>query len=103
MFVSSEVESKLRSLNPSSAPGPDEVHPRVLREARRELCRPLTLLFRKSLDSGTVPLDWSLGSVVPIYKKGNRQEPGNYRPVSLTSVVSKVLESLMILMLSNVP
>lgn len=93
-ILPSEVESKLHSLNPSSAPGPDEVHPRVLREARRELCRPLTLLFRKSLDSGTVPLDWTLGSVVPIYKKGNRQEPGNYRPVSLTSVVSKVLESL---------
>ena len=48
-ILPSEVESKLRSLNPSSAPGPDEVHPRVLREARRELCRPLTLLFRKSL------------------------------------------------------
>ena len=93
-ILPSEVESKLRSLNPSSAPGPDEVHPRVLRQALRELGRPLTILFRKSLDSGTVPLDWTLGSVVPIHKKGNRQEPGNYRPVSLTSVVSKVLESL---------
>ena len=52
-----------------------------------------TDIFR-SLDSGTVPLDWTLGSFVPIHKKGNKQESGNYRPVSLTSVVSKVLESL---------
>ena len=90
----SEIEEKLLKLNPSSAPGPDDVHPRVLREARQALCQPLTLLFRKSLDTGLVPLDWTLGKVVPIFKGGNKEIPGNYRPVSLTSVVSKVLESL---------
>ena len=41
-----------------------------------------------------VPRDWTLGRIVPIFKKGNRQDPGNYRPVSLTSVVCKILESL---------
>ena len=89
-----EVELKLHALNPSSAPGPDDIHPRILREARQALSGPLTLLFRKSLDTGTVPRDWTLGRVVPIYKKGSKQDPGNYRPVSLTSVIGKVLESL---------
>ena len=89
-----DVESKLQALNPSSAPGPDEIHPRVLREARRALGVPLTLLYRRSLDTGSVPRDWTLGRVVPIFKKGDRQDPGNYRPVSLTSVTCKVLESL---------
>ena len=66
----------------------------VLRETRHSLSTPLSLLFRRSLDTGKVPRDWTLGRVVPIFKKGSRQDAGNYRPVSLTSVVCKVLESL---------
>ena len=54
----------------------------------------MALLYRKSLDSGTIPKDWMLGRIVPIFKKGDRQDPGNYRPVSLTAVTCKVLESL---------
>ena len=84
------IEDKLQALNPSSAPGPDDIDPRVLREARRELSVPLALLYRKSLDSGTIPKDWTLGRIVPIFKKGDRQDPGNYRPVSLTAVTCNV-------------
>ena len=88
------VKGKLCSLYPNSAPGPDEIHPRVLREASQALSVPLALLYRKSLDTGMVPQDWKLGRVVPIFKKGDRHDPTNYRPVSLTSVACKVLESL---------
>ena len=88
------VERKLHALNPASAPGPDDIHPHVLREARHSLCRPLSLIYRRSLDTGEIPREWSLGRIVPIHKKGDRQDPGNYRPVSLTSVTCKVLESL---------
>ena len=87
------VARKLSSLKPSSAPGPDSIHPRVLRDSASTLATPLHILFRKSIDSGTLPLDWKTGNVVPIYKKGDRQSPSNYRPVSLTSVPSKVLET----------
>ena len=89
-----QVEGKLRCLRPTASPGPDAVHPRVLSELAAPLCRPLTELFNHSLTTGRVPEEWKLGQVVPIYKKGSRSDPSNYRPVSLTSVTSKVLESL---------
>ena len=88
------LAKKLSSLKPSSAPGPDAIRPRALRDSANALAIPLCTLFRKSLDSGMIPLDWRTGNVIPIHKKGDRQNPGNYRPVSLTSVPSKVLESM---------
>ena len=89
-----QVQDKLRGLRPTASPGPDTVHPKVLRELAAPLCRPLVDLFNHSLADGRVPEEWKLGQVVPIHKKGPRSDPSNYRPVSLTSVTSKVLESL---------
>ena len=89
-----QVQAKLRDLRPASSPGPDTIHPKVLRELAAPLCRPLADLFNHSLAEGRVPEEWKLGQVVPIYKKGPRCDPSNYRPVSLTSVTAKVLESL---------
>ena len=54
----------------------------------------LTEILKKSLDSGTVPWDWTLADVVPIYKKGDKELSGNYRPLNLTSVPCKILESI---------
>ena len=88
------VEAKLMSLKVSGAPGPDELHPRVLREAAQSISTPLAHLFRRSLDMGDLPRDWLLANVVPIFKKGDKLSPSNYRPVSLTAVLCKVLESL---------
>ena len=88
------VKVKLKQLKTSSSPGPDLVHPRVLVEAADQLAKPLTTIFKKSLSTGVLPTDWKLGVVVPIFKKGDRQVPGNYRPVSLTAIPCKVLESL---------
>ena len=88
------VEEKLRGLKVLSSPGPDDLHPRVLKEAHRSLSVPFAYLFRKSLDTGCVPEDWKLARVVPIYKKGSKVDPCNYRPVSLTAIPCKVLESL---------
>ena len=64
------------------------------RETARSIASPLANVFQKSLACGRLPQDWKLGSVTPIFKKGDRSLPGNYRPVSLTSVPCKVLESL---------
>lgn len=88
------VKKKMSALKCSSAAGPDGVHPRVLRETADTLSPYLASLFRKSLDTGTLPQDWKLAEVVPIYKKGGKDDPGNYRPVSLTSVPCKILESI---------
>jgi hypothetical protein len=55
---------------------------------------PLKLLFNKTLKSGKVPSEWKHATVTPIFKKGTKGDPGNYRPVSLTSVPCKLLESI---------
>ena len=55
---------------------------------------PLYLIYSKSLELGILPSDWKLGEVTAIYKKGPTSDRGNYRPVSLTSVCCKLLESL---------
>ena len=88
------VRGKLSQLRPNSAAGPDGIHPRILREAADSVSPILADMFRESLDTGLVPQDWTLADVVPIYKKGDKDDPGNYRPVSLTSVPCKVLESI---------
>ena len=58
-----------------------------------EISLPLTTIFNKSLEEGTIPLEWKIAEVSAIFKKGNKTEPGNYRPVSLTSISCKLLES----------
>lgn len=93
-ITASAVEEKLKNLRPSSSPGPDQLHPRVLTELAASLSTPLSNLYRESLSRGQLPDDWKVGQVVPIYKKGRKDEASNYRPVSLTSVASKVMESI---------
>ena len=88
------IAGKLKLLRPDSSPGPDAIHPRVLRELAEPLSIPLSKIFSKSLNEVNVPTAWKVAEVVPIFKKGKRQDPSNYRPISLTSVVSKVLESV---------
>ena len=84
----------MSALKASSSPGPDGIRSRLLRDSARTLSAPLSVLYRKSLDSGRLPEEWKIGDVVPIYKKGDRRLPASYRPVSLTAVPCKVLESV---------
>uniref|UniRef100_A0A8C5M334 Reverse transcriptase domain-containing protein n=1 Tax=Leptobrachium leishanense TaxID=445787 RepID=A0A8C5M334_9ANUR len=90
-----KVLHKLNNVNVNKAPGPDGIHPRVLRELCVEICKPLFLIFQDSFLSGIVPEDWRKADVIPIFKKGLKFVPGNYRPVSLTSVAGKVFEGLL--------
>ena len=83
----------LKSLKVCKSPGPDGIHPRVLKELANELAPPLLKLFNKTVKVGKLPKSWKTAEVRPIFKKGNKATPGNYRPVSLTSVVCKVFES----------
>lgn len=89
-----DVLEKLLALNSSKSPGPDGLHPRVLKELANELAEPLALVFQKSLNEGILPSDWKEAQITPLFKKGDKSSPGNYRPVSLTSVVCKVMESI---------
>ena len=95
MCITAEaVKGQLKNLNPNKAFGPDGIPARVLKELHSELAVPLCILFNKSIEQANVPKDWKEALVTAIFKKGTRSDPGNYRPVSLTSIVCKVLESL---------
>jgi len=87
------VFDKLKSLKVES-PGPDGWPLAVLRELNDIICISLVMIFSKSLQSGIVPDSWKTGHVVPIHKSGSQHNVSNYRPVSLTSITCKVLESL---------
>ena len=83
----------LKSLNSSKSSGPDEIHPRILKEIADVIAEPITRLYKNSLHQSKIPKEWKTAVIVPIYKKGPRSNPGNYRPVSLTSILCKKLES----------
>ena len=82
----------LNKLNVSKSPGPDSIHPRLIKELSCELAHPLCLLFNKTMREGIIPDSWKDAEVKPLFKKGNKDNPGNYRPVSLTSILCKVFE-----------
>ncbi len=89
------VKKKLEKLNPNKASGPDELHPRLLTEARDQIALFLSLLFNKSIEQGVLLEDWDVAHVCPIHKKGSKHQASNYRPVSLTSVICKLMESVL--------
>jgi hypothetical protein len=94
VFMREEVVEQLEGLNIYKSIGPDGLHPRVLKETREQLADSLTHIFNLSMESGEVPEDWRVANVTAIFKKGDRQSPSNYRPISLTSVVCKTIERL---------
>ena len=88
------VRKLLDNINPKKAAGPDQIPCRILKELATELTPVLTAIFNQSLTSGNLPSIWTKAIVAPIFKKGDRCLPENYRPVSLTCVCCKLLEHI---------
>ena len=88
------VLKQLQSLDAKKGAGPDGISPALLKYLACFIYDPLTKLYQYSLDTSTVPSDWRRANVVPIYKKGSRGDALNYRPISLTCILSKILEHI---------
>ena len=90
-----EVEAQLRKVNAHSAMGPDQIHPRILKETAQTLAPYFQKLFQLSLSSATVPQSWKQATITPIFKSGDRHLPISYRPISLTSIPCKLMERIL--------
>ena len=88
------VQKLLKDLNPNKATGPDQIPTRFLKMGAEELALSLAKFYQYSINTGEVPQEWRVANVVPIFKNGDRHQPLNYWPVSLTSVVCKTLEHI---------
>ena len=88
------IAKLLLSLSPYKAAGPDCIPTHILKIASDQIAPVLSRIFQKSYDSGILPSDWKDANIIPFYKKGDKQLPSNYRPVSLTSITCKVMEHI---------
>ena len=93
-FDEKVILEKLCNINVSKSSGPDNLHPRILYETRNEIVHPLKIIYETSYNSGSLPSDWRTGSIVAVHKTRNKNDPANYRPISLTCVICKIMESI---------
>ena len=84
----------LSGLNVSQAAGPDAIRPLVLKQLCQEIAPVVAVIFQTSFNSGIVPTDWKKAQVCPLFKKGNKTDPANYRPISLTCILCKTMEHI---------
>ena len=87
-----DVTDILKSLDVNKATGPDGISPKMLREAGETIAKPLTRLINMSLSTTQFPETWKLANVLPLFKKNDKTQINNYRPISLLSCVSKIAE-----------
>ena len=78
----------------NKSPGVDGIPPKLLLETIKQIKIPLARVFNLSLKEGVIPCEWKEANIIPLFKKGSRNKSHNYRPVSSTSVIRKVLETL---------
>jgi len=90
--LAEEVLHLLSGLQASKASGPDQISASMLLNTASSIAQPVTQLFNTTLRLGRLPNQWKTSMVVPIAKSSAKSDPGNYRPISLTSILCKILE-----------
>ena len=88
------MANKIKKMKDNKSPGVEGIPPKLLKEIVEQISTPLAKVFNLSLEQGTVLPEWKKANITPLFKKGSRNKPENYRPVSLTTVVCKLLETL---------
>ena len=84
----------LAKINSNKAGGPDAIYGKILKNCAVSLAYPLSILFRISYNTGCIPREWKLANVVPVHKKGAKENVENFRPISLTCLVMKTFERI---------
>ena len=88
------IKKAVMALKSSKSPGPDKIPTELLKDAIETICQPLAIVFNASLKKGTFPDIWKVARVTPIFKSGQKSNLSNYRPISVLSVLSRLLEKL---------
>ena len=90
------IIKQLKNLNRNKYTGPDELRARVLKENAEQIAPITTHIFQQSYNTSKLPNDWLQALVTPIHKKNLTSDPANYRPISLTCIICKVMEQIMV-------
>ena len=95
LVITEEIILKeLESLNITKSMGPDNLNPRVLHETCQQITPTLTRILTESWQSGELLRDWKRANISAIHKKGSKNDPNNYRPISLTAICCKIMERI---------
>ena len=89
------IQKLLEEVDTKKASGPDNILAWVLKHCAREIAPILSKLFSQSLDTSNIPHDWLTANVTPVFKKGDRSNAANYRPISLASICCKLMEHIL--------
>ena len=89
-----QVRKMLEDIKISDAARPDGIMPRMLKRLAKVLSKPITMIFQESIKRRIVPKQWKIAWITVVFKKGRRLLAGNYRPISLTSVLSNLIEKI---------
>ena len=93
-FFPHKIEKLLSNTNSNKASGPDGIHGQILKNCATSLAKPISLMFKLAYNIGSIPREWKLANVVPVHKKGSKENVENYRPISLTCLVMKTFERI---------
>ena len=93
-FTTKGIQKLLQELKPGKAAGPDNIPTQILKEHALHIAPVLQVIYTQSYQTGILPSDWLTANIVPVYKKGDKSNPANYRPISLTSVCCKTMEHI---------